>query len=170
MSRRGTTLIELLMVAVIMSVLAALAMPLLLSSDEERLLGVARLLEQDAAWARSTTLTDPTDPAMLRLLPAGSGWEVVRMSNPATAMEAADGTPMRRVLGTGVAGFADGVRVEVDAGATDPIRFEAFGGVASGPTELRLVLQDFVSVCLIIIDPLTGEMSVSWPETALGNP
>ena len=96
MRRRGMTLIELLMAAVIMSVLAALAMPLLISSDEERLLGVARLLEQDAAWARSATLTDPADPAMLRLLPAGTGWEVVRMSDPTTAIEAVSGLGPRR--------------------------------------------------------------------------
>lgn len=168
MRRRGMTLIELLMAAVIMSVLAALAMPLLISSDEERLLGVARLLEQDAAWARSATLTDPADPAMLRLLPAGTGWEVVRMSDPTTAIEAADGTPMRRVLGNGVAGFAEGI--ELDPGSADPIRFEAFGGLASGPDQVRLVLPDFGNECLITIDRLTGEMSVSWPGPPSGNP
>jgi prepilin-type N-terminal cleavage/methylation domain-containing protein len=170
MSRRGMTLIELLVVAVIMSVLAALAMPLLMSSDEERLLGAARLLEQDAAWTRSATLTDPADPAMIRLLPAGTGWEVVRMSDPTMAIQAADGTRMRRVLGTEVAAFAEGVRLDLGPGVTDPIRFEAFGGLATGPSELRLVLQDFRSQCLITIDELTGEMSVSWPEAALGNP
>jgi len=167
---RGMTLIELLLVAVIMSVLAALAMPLLMSSDEERLLGAARLLEQDATWARSATLTDPADPAMLRLLPAGTGWEVVRMSDPTAAIQAADGTPMRRVLGAGAAAFSRGVRLDLDEGATAPILFEAYGGLASGPSELRFVLQDFQSQCLVTIDRLTGEMSVSWPEAASGNP
>jgi len=162
MKRRGFTLLDMLMVVLIIGVLAALGMDLLGQRDGERLRGVARMLEQDIEWARSATLSDPDDPASIRLLDDGSGWLVVRASDTDTPATASDGSLMLRTLGEGMAEAAAGVQV-VSTG-TRTIEFEAFGGVRIFPATLSIVLPDSESQCLVTCDPASGAMQVTWPN------
>lgn len=162
--RRGFTLLEILVVVLIIGVLAALGMDLFRHTEQERLRGAARMLEQDIEWARSATLTNPDDPASVRLLDDGTGWMVVRASAPTAALTAADGSSMRRTLGVGMSEAAAGVQVLASGGTNRSIDFEAYGGIRSSPTSIRLTLPDSVSQCQITFESGTGLTQVSWPN------
>jgi prepilin-type N-terminal cleavage/methylation domain-containing protein len=161
-ARRGFTLVEMLVVAMIVGVLAALGMDLFKQRDEERLHGAARMLEQDIEWARSATLTDPDDPASVRLLEDGSGWMVVRRSAPTTPLTAADGSPMRRTLGEGMSQAAAGVKVAGMPEGSRSIDFEAFGGVKPSSASIELFLPDSETNCLITFESGSGAIQVAW--------
>ena len=160
---RGFTLIELLVVALIIGVLAALSINLFATRDEDRIAGAVRLLERDMEWARSATLTNPDDPAAIRLNADGTGWIVSRNSTPTTAMKGADGTPMSRTLGAGWAEAADGVRV-VSVSNIRNVEFEPFGGVKQAPEAIEAYLPDSVRKCRITFESGTGNLLKTWPN------
>ena len=74
--RRGQTLIEILLVASIIVILGALSIDLFRTSAEEKIQGALRMFAQDAEWARGATLTNPDDPASIRLMQDQTGWIV----------------------------------------------------------------------------------------------
>jgi len=159
---QGFTLLELLVVVLIVATLAGLSMNLFATHDDERLLGVTRVFRADVEWARSATLANPDDPAAIHLASDGSGWHVARNSAPLVAIEAADGQPMRRVLGEDAIGFASGISVGPSAGGPLKLQFDPFGGVQSGPTGVELTLPDSETQCLITFDAASGTPSVQW--------
>lgn len=163
MRDRGFTLIELLVVVLIVAVLAALSMNLFTLRDEDRIEGAVRLLERDMEWARSATLTNPDDPAAIRLNADGTGWIVSRNSTPTTALKAGDGTPMTRTLGTGWAEAATGVRI-VSVSNVRNVEFEPFGGVKQAPEAIDAYLPDSVHKCRITFESGTGNLLKTWPN------
>jgi prepilin-type N-terminal cleavage/methylation domain-containing protein len=160
---RGFTLIEMLIVALIVGVLAALSLPMFAMIDEDRIPGAVRLLERDIEWARSATLTNPGDPAGIRLNADGSGWIVSRNSSPTTPVTASDGTVMRRTMGEGWAEAAEGVRITPTTNQAS-IVFEAFGGVSSSPDAIDAYLSDSGKKCRITFESGTGNVQKSWPN------
>jgi len=161
--RRGFTLIELLVAVLIVAVLASLSLGLFTMHDEDRIEGAVRLLERDMEWARSATLTNPHDPAAVRLNTDGSGWIVSRNSTPSTAMTAGDGTAMRRTLGVGWAESAEGVRVVSTSGVL-AVEFEPFGGVKQAPDAIEAYLPDSDRKCRITFESGTGNLLKTWPN------
>ena len=162
-ARRGVTMLEVLVVVLIVACLAALSIDLLRPGFEERIAGAARLLARDVEWARSATLTNPDDPAAIRLDADGSGWIVSRNSSPTTAMSASDGSQMRRTLGSGAAEAAVGVRLSSSQNLRT-IEFEAFGGVKQAPSFVDLTLPDVNRKCRITFESGTGNLQTSWPN------
>lgn len=161
-ARRGYTLIEMLMVTLIVATLAGLSMDLLRPRDEERIEGAVRMFTQDVEWARSATLTNPDDPAAIRLSDDGSGWYIARNSAPTVAMTAADGSSMRRTLGEGMSAAASGVRLASSPASQRKVEFEPFGGVREGPTSIEATLPDSDRKCLITFAPGTGVITINW--------
>jgi prepilin-type N-terminal cleavage/methylation domain-containing protein len=160
--RRGFTLLELLIVVLIIATLSALSMDLFRTSGEERLQGAARLFRADVEWARSATLNNPDDPAAIHLTADGSGWHVARNSAPLVAMTGADGSQMRRVMGTGAAEVAQGVTLAPGTAGANKIEFDPFGGVRTGPSSLSMTLPDFDRECLITFENGTGLLQISY--------
>ena len=156
--RRGFTLIELLIVVLIVATLASLSMSLFQMHDDERLQGAVRIFQADVEWARSASLANPDDPARIHVLEDGSGWYIARTSAALVPLEAADGAPMRRVLGEGLAAAAAGITVTTSPSGTKILEFDPFGGVRSGPTGLSFVLPDSDSECLITFEPGSGSL------------
>ncbi len=155
-------MIELLVALLIVGVLAALGMDLFRQHDQERLRGAVRLLEQDIEWARTATLTNPDDPASIRMLDDGSGWMVVRQSAPTVPIAAADGSLMHRTLGQGMSEAAGGVQVGSVVATNRLIDFEAYGGVRESGASVELFLPDSGSNCLITFESATGMTQVAW--------
>ena len=160
--RRGQTLIEILIVAAIIATLGALSVSLLRPRDEEKIEGAVRLFAQDAEWARGATLTNPDDPASIRLMQDQTGWIVARNSTPTVAMVCSDGTSMRRVLGQGMSQAADGVRLVSSNTSQTQVEFDPFGGVKTSPASIAMFLPDSTSKCTITFDSVTGAMKLNW--------
>ena len=161
-ARSGFTLIELLMVAVIMGVLAALSISLMRPGDEERVQGAVRVFARDVEWARSATLTNPDDPVSIHLATDGTGWLVSRNSAPDTPLTAADGSVMRRTMGSGISEAAAGVQLTSFSATQRQIEFEPFGGVRTSPAYFDLILPDSGTKCRITFESGTGNIQTSW--------
>ncbi len=160
--RRGFTLLELLVVVLIIATLSALSIDLMRPSAEERIQGAVRLFARDVEWARSATLTNPSDPATIRLATDGSGWLVSRLSTPDTPLTAADGSTMRRTLGTGVSEASAGVKLVSISNSQRTVEFEPFGGVRQSPASISFALSDIVTQCRITFESGTGNIQTSW--------
>jgi len=160
--RRGQTLIEILLVASIIVILGALSIDLFRTSAEEKIQGALRMFAQDAEWARGATLTNPDDPASIRLMQDQTGWIVARNSTPTVAMVCSDGSSMRRVLGQGMSEAAQGVRLESSNTAQTQVQFDPFGGVKISPSSIAMFLPGSTSKCTITFDSMTGAMQVNW--------
>lgn len=161
-ARQGFTLIELLVVVLIMATLSALSIQLLRPSDEERVQGAVRLFARDVEWARSATLTNPSDPAAIRLAADGSGWLVSRLSALDTPLTAADGSTMRRTLGTGASEACAGVKLVSISNSQRTVEFEPFGGVRQSPASISFALSDFPTQCRITFESGSGNIQASW--------
>ena len=162
--RRGFTLLELLIVVLIVATLGALSIDLFRAHGEERLQGAARLFRADVEWARSATLSNPDDPAAIHLMADGSGWFVARNSAPLVALTGADGAEIRRVMGSDLAGMAEGVSLSPATAGANKIEFDPFGGVRTGPSSVSLTLPDFDRECLITFESGTGLLKISYPN------
>jgi len=160
--RRGQTLIEILIVASIMVILGALSIDLLRPSSEEKILGAVRMFAQDVEWGRGATLTNPDDPASIRLMEDQTGWMVSRNSTPTVAMVSSEGTSMSRVMGNGMSEAAQGVRLVSSNTSQRQVEFDPFGGVKTAPSSIAVFLPDSTSKCTITFDSVTGAMKLNW--------
>ena len=160
--RRGQTLIEILIVAAIMVILGALSIDLLRPSSDEKIQGAVRMFAQDVEWARGATLTNPDDPASIRLLADQTGWMVSRNSTPTVAMVSSDGASMSRVMGVGMSEAAQGVRLVSSNTSQRQVEFDPFGGVKTSPASIAIFLPDSTSKCTITFDSVTGAMKLNW--------
>ena len=160
--RRGQTLIEILIVAAIMVILGALSIDLLRPSSEEKIQGAVRMFAQDVEWARGATLTNPDDPASIRLMQDQTGWMVSRNSTPTVAMVSSDGASMSRVMGAGMSEAAQGVRLVSSNTSQLQVQFDPFGGVKTAPSSIAVFLPDSTSKCTITFDSVTGAMKLNW--------
>jgi|GEM_PF-1469772 len=160
--RRGFTLIEILIVVLIIATLSSLSMDLFRPCDEERIESAVRLFTRDVEWARSATLTNPDDPASIRLVQNGTGWFISRNSTPTVAMIGSDGSSMTRTMGVGMSEAATGVLIVSSNALQQKIEFEPFGGVRESPTSISAYLSDSGRKCLITFDRGTGAMRLAW--------
>ena len=160
--RRGQTLIEILIVAAIMVILGALGIDLLRPSSDEKIQGAVRMFAQDVEWARGATLTNPDDPASIRLLADQTGWMVSRYSTPTVAMVSSDGASMSRVMGVGMSEAAQGVKIVSSNTSQRQVQFDAFGGVKTSPASIDMYLLNSTSKCTITFDSVTGAMKLNW--------
>ena len=160
--RRGHSLIEILMVVFIVAILGALSIDLLRPSSDEKIQGAVRMFAQDVEWARGATLTNPDDPASIRLLADQTGWMVSRNSTPTVAMVSSDGASMSRVMGVGMSEAAQGVRLVSSNTSQLQVQFDPFGGVKTAPTSIAIYLPNFTSKCTITFDSVTGAMKLNW--------
>ena len=160
--RSGHSLIEILMVVLIMVILGALSVDIFRPSTEEKIQGAVRMFAQDVEWARGATLTNPDDPASIRLREDQTGWMVSRNSTSTVAMVSSDGASMSRVMGVGMSEAAQGVRLVSSNTSQRQVEFDPFGGVKNPLVSIAIFLPDSTSKCTITFDSVTGAMKLNW--------
>lgn len=155
--RRGFTLLEVLVVATIVAVLAALAADLFSGARLERLEAAIRILENDMAYGRSRAIAAPADPIMLRFDADGKGYHLARASMPDVAISGPNG-PLRVRFGENRAASAAGARVSA-TGSRDLV-FGPFGGVMDPVPTIRVSLDGGPEYSTVALDPFTGDCAV----------
>lgn len=99
------------------------------------------MFAQDVEWARGATLTNPDDPASIRLMDDQTGWLVARNSTPTVAMICSDGSSMQRVLGQGMSQAAQGVKLMSSNNSQRQVQFDPYGGVITSPASIAVFCQ-----------------------------
>ncbi|MFM8784772.1 MAG: prepilin-type N-terminal cleavage/methylation domain-containing protein, partial [Phycisphaerales bacterium] len=125
--RRGFTLIEVLVVAVMVAVIAGLAIDLSGTGAYERMDAAVRYIDADLALARGRALATPADPVVFRPAADGRGYWVALASAPDVPLAGPNG-PVSVRFGEGRASAAAGVRI-LSRGTIRDARFGPFGGV-----------------------------------------
>ncbi len=137
--RRGTTLLEMLVVIAVLAAIAAITVPLVADRSGARLTAAETLLRDDLEQARHRTIADPRRAVVLMLDRAGRGWRLAD-SNDRAPIERIDGTPWTVRFGEGVAEGLDGLAVtRDDASNATVLRFAADGSaVIDAPATFSL--------------------------------
>jgi prepilin-type N-terminal cleavage/methylation domain-containing protein len=158
MLRSGYTLIEILVVLLIVSVLAAGAVNLFSGGRFEVVDAAVRLVRSDLEYARAASLGSPTDPIILRIASDGSGYHLAKLSAPNTPLVGPLGS-LTTTFGIGRADSATGIQLSTLSGATT-VQFGPFGGIVDPVPTLRFTLLDGEERATMILDPNTGDPTV----------
>lgn len=159
MSRaRAFTLVEVLVVAVMIAVIAGLAMDLSGSGAYERMDAASRYIDADLALARGRALATPADPVLFRPAADGRGYWIARASDPDVPIDGPNG-PVSVRFGDGRASAAAGVRI-LWRGSIRDARFGPFGGVMDPVPSFDLAVDGADERATITFDPLDGDHAV----------
>jgi prepilin-type N-terminal cleavage/methylation domain-containing protein len=153
--RRGTTLLEMLVVVAVLAAVAAIAVPLVTDRSGARLAAAETLLRDDLEQARHLTMADPQRAVILTLDADGRGWRLLDATDR-TPIERIDRTPWTVRLGEGAAEGLAGVSVTRD---DDPnartLRFDV-DGTAILDAPARYSLHDGTRDRSIEVGVVTG--------------
>jgi prepilin-type N-terminal cleavage/methylation domain-containing protein len=139
--RRGTTLLEMLVVVAVLAAIAAIAVPLVADRSGARLSAAETLLRDDLEQARHRTIADPGRAVMLMLDADGRGWSLVDGDDRSTIVRI-DRTPWTVRFGEGAAEGLDGVTVTRDDDPTARVLRFAADGTAILDAPARYSLHD----------------------------
>lgn len=155
---RAFTLIEVLVVAVMVAVIAGLAIDLSGTGAYERMDAAARFIDADLALARGRALATPADPVVFRPATDGRGYWVALASAPDVPLAGPNG-PVSVRFGEGRASAASGVRI-LWRGSIRDARFGPFGGVMDPVPSFNLAVDGGPERATITFDPLDGDHTV----------
>ena len=155
---RGFTLIEVLVVAVMIAVIAGLAIDLAGGGAYERMDAASRYIDADLALARGRAMATPADPVVFRPAADGGGYWVALASTPDVPISGPNG-PVSVRFGEGRASAAEGVRI-LWRGSIRDARFGPFGGVMDPVPSFNLAVDGSPERATITFDPLDGDHAV----------
>jgi prepilin-type N-terminal cleavage/methylation domain-containing protein len=155
---RAFTLIEMLVVAVMVAVIAGLAFDFAGGGTYERMDAAVRFIDADLALARGRALATPADPVIFRPAADGRGYWIACASAPDAPIEGPNG-PVAVRFGEGRAAAAAGVRIRWRGSIRDA-RFGPFGGVMDPLPSFDLVVDDAPERANLTFDPLDGDHTV----------
>jgi prepilin-type N-terminal cleavage/methylation domain-containing protein len=155
---RAFTLIEVLVVAVMIAVIAGLAIDLAGGGACERMDAASRFIDADLALARGRALATPADPVLFRPAPDGRGYWIALASAPDVPIDGPNG-PVSVRFGEGRASAATGVRI-LWRGSIRDARFGPFGGVMDPVPSFDLAVDGASERATITFDPLDGDHAV----------
>ena len=157
MRRPGFTLLEVLVAAAVVGIVAALAADMFAGARLERLEAAIRILENDMAYARSRAIASPADPVVLRVHADGRGYHLARAAVPDSAIDGPNG-PVRVRFGEHRAASAAGALIS-STGGRDVV-FGPFGGVMDPVPSLRVSLDGGTEYSTLALDSFTGDCAV----------
>lgn len=159
-NKHGFTLVELVLSLGILTMLAALVVPLF-GNDEAFQIDIAkRLLVSDLEYAQILAITNTDEEIALVVNESGNGWHIANLENPATPLDdSVSGNPIQTKLGFGAAASAPSVKVETNS-MENMVMFDQNGGLAdfTQNIELSLIMNDAITV--VRISPTTGSIQV----------
>jgi prepilin-type N-terminal cleavage/methylation domain-containing protein len=125
--RRGTTLLEMLVVVAVLATVAAIAVPLVADRAGARLAAAETLLRDDLEQARHRTIADPANAVILILDADGGGWRLAD-ADDRSPIQRIDGEPWTVRFGEGAADGLGGMTVTRDDDPTArALRFDSDG-------------------------------------------
>lgn len=157
---RGFTILEVVIAAVIVAIIAASAINMLVGGRFERVQAGIRLLQSDMDVARATALSNPGDPVVLRLHADGSGYHVARASAPDTPLTGANG-PLSVTFGVGRGESAAGCSISTVSGVLT-LQYGPFGGIEDPVPTVLVTLLDGSERATMLLNPLTGDPTVMY--------
>ncbi len=168
MRHAGYTMIEMIIVMVIMSIVAALAVPMFSGSIQTRLTGAAGVMMSDLAYAQIESITHEQRDAggvgtQLRLVKfdiPGNCYHIATVSDPNTPITNYNGEPYLQTFGQGkLQSFADVRLQSVSAGGDDELVFGLFGDIDQ-VNDAVITLECQGVTLTVNIDATSGEASV----------
>ena len=161
-SRRGFTLIDLLVTLTVIVVVAALVVPGLQDDSRLRLIGASRMLASDIELAQMMTIANPQDPTVVRIQNGTSEYWLASASTPDDPIDRA-GVPngYRVIFGQGDAAHAGGVTLLAADLENDTLTFNAQGGIEDLTAEPAVTLMLDSRWIKLHIAPTTGVITES---------
>jgi prepilin-type N-terminal cleavage/methylation domain-containing protein len=156
-SRRGFTLIDLMVTITVIVVVAALVVPRFQDDTRLRLIGASRMLASDIELAQLMTIANPEDPTVVRFQSGAGEYWLASAATPDVPIDRA-GVPggYRVVFGQGTAAQADGVTLAPAGIVDDTLVFNAQGGIADLTSEPTVTLQRGSRWIKLHVAPTTG--------------
>lgn len=149
---RGFTFVELVLVCVIVTSIAALAIPYFMPTGHGALCAAADRLSSDIGYAQACTIADPTNPARIQF--TDTGYTLVNVDTPVSVTFTQ-------------AGFSEarGVTLQLANVCENEVRFNHYGAVEGDPVgpapTIALTAIDGRQLELRI-HPSTGAISRNW--------
>ena len=159
-SRRGVTLVEVVVTVVCLAIAAAIVLPVASDNSGERLRGAAQLLAADLEHAQSESMSRADDPRMLVIDADGGGYSIATKSAPATPITNKVGNmPYVTRFGSGRAAALTNVTVGTySLGGDNRLSFGALGQLDQAATA-TIQLNCGSRKIVISLDPTTGEIT-----------
>lgn len=157
----GFTLVEVLIAAMIVAVLAMAALPTAGGRDADKARGAATILAADIQAARMLAMGNTLRACGIITAADGSGYHIARADSPALPIASpVTGEPMLVVFGEGRGRGLDGVVLaEAGLGGDGRVFFDAAGCSDQGtPATWKIRCRNHELT--IAIDPTTGAVSV----------
>ena len=160
--RRAFTLLELMITVAAMLIVVLAVMPALGMGVRTRLVAATMNLVSDIEYARSLAISEPEDPALVRLMEDKSGYWLALSSAPDTPIARHNGSAYSVVFGEGEAYLLHGVEAVVSSphvqgveGRT--IRFDAFGRRVPG-YDAAIVVSATNDHIVVRVSAATGDV------------
>ncbi len=153
--RRGFTLFEVLLTALLMMIAASMVIPMFGTSDSAYVSAGAALMISDLDFAQATAINEPSDDVAVHFDIANARWWITPASDPGTPFTMTNGDPYDTTMGVGRADLAVDVAIAVSGMVDDEFAYDAYGRLSQS-TDAVITLSRGTSQTVITIDAELG--------------
>ncbi len=159
--RGGFTIIEVLIVVLVLSIVAAVAMPMFANTHATRLRAAADMLAADLAYAQIESMTNAEDLRLVIFDAVNNNYRIVKSSDLLTPIpHPVGGTPYVVMFGEGRAKPMAGVTIHsFDLNGDNRLLFGQYGQIDQAvPATVTLACED--RTITLTIHPVLGQVTV----------
>lgn len=157
-SHHGFTIIELMLSLALMTILAALTIPLFGNNDDLQIDIAKRLLVSDLEYAQILAITNTQEEIALIVDGSNGGWHIASLDNPSVPLEdSVTGEPLVTTFGLGPAASAGNVTIESNMPG-NMVAFNQNGGLIDFTQIAVMTLRCGESTSEIQVTPMTGSI------------
>ena len=156
----GFTLIDLMMTLTIIAVMATVLIPRMGDGGRVRLIAGSRVLSSDIEMAQIMTISNPTEPIIVKFEPLNSRYWLAPASDPDNPIVRPGATQLYRVtFGQGRGRTANDVTFELTDITGDVLKFNEQGGVLDPTTAPQIKLIHGQRWIKLNVSTMTGLIS-----------